>query len=338
MAAETLEGGEQAKEALGEELFQAVENLFKDTQGGSAEVIQLENTSVIKGKGANNEDQVLLVPATTTTEVEVPGVGVVVTVPANVGLTFEGVQTGEAGVATFLGNQAQEKLQEAQQAIENSGGSEEQSEAVQKLFSSIEKGLNFLTKQGEAKGSTVTKANIINILDNSSTTGSEIKLDLKSSDGSGIAALNLNKVKEGNTVVVEGGDKLLAIGPGAIKVGGNVDASVAGDSRSQTIIGGAGNDTLVGGGGADTLTGGEGNNTFGLTATTQLTITDFDASKDKVMISLPGVTDIDSLKASVANSEFVNGNAVFTLNDGSVITLVGVDPNSITADLFLFDV
>lgn len=67
-------------------------------------------------------------------------------------------------------------------------------------------------------------------------------------------------------------------------VGGDSGGWLTGLGGDDVIIGGAGADTLTSGEGADTLTGGAGADTFVLDGSGVVTITDFDASEDVIMV------------------------------------------------------
>jgi Ca2+-binding RTX toxin-like protein len=92
--------------------------------------------------------------------------------------------------------------------------------------------------------------------------------------------------------------------------GGAANDTLIGGALSDTLTGGAGTDSLTGGGGADSLTGGADADSFVLSAasqsssTTRDTITDLDASADKIDLSV-AVSAFDGLvNASVSAASF----------------------------------
>ncbi|MDR2208204.1 MAG: hypothetical protein LBE22_04440 [Azoarcus sp.] len=157
-----------------------------------------------------------------------------------------------------------------------------------------------------------------------------------SGSGDEVVALAINDAEGG--VVVDGLDKVIVAGNGAVTVIGDTDTSISGDLRDQAITGGDGNDTIFGGAGNDTITGGAGNDTFGFVGGegTTTTITDFSAG-DTFHMEMEGVASWNDLVASVASVDTSGGNFTATFQDGSTITLVGVSPEEITADLFTFN-
>jgi Ca2+-binding RTX toxin-like protein len=125
--------------------------------------------------------------------------------------------------------------------------------------------------------------------------------------------------------ILNGGDgnDLLSGGDNADTLfGGDGNDILIGDKGSDWLDGGAGNDNLMGGAGSDTLVGGAGADTFSFFLGGQNdTIADFQYGTDKLAF---GIKDID-IGAMIANAQYVGGNAVLTLPDGSTVTLLGIN-------------
>ncbi len=104
--------------------------------------------------------------------------------------------------------------------------------------------------------------------------------------------------------------------------GGDGNDILFGDKGADWLDGGAGNDNLFGGAANDTLVGGAGADTFSFFLGGQNdTIVDFQYGTDKLAF---GIKDID-IGAMIANAQYVGGNAVLTLPDGSTVTLLGIN-------------
>lgn len=121
--------------------------------------------------------------------------------------------------------------------------------------------------------------------------------------------------------------------------GGAGNDSMGGGAGDDSLDGGAGDDILEGGTGNDTLTGGLGNDTFVISnGDNSNTIVDFDMSDDDLdgftndQLDLSGLLDAEGNPVSVGDitiSDDGAGNAVITGEDGTIITLLGVDPASL---------
>lgn len=164
----------------------------------------------------------------------------------------------------------------------------------------------------------------------------EILLDASSSTKYDLFALNLAFV-QGNTVVLKAVDAAVLAGPGSIRVDGDVPISVTSDNQAHNVTGGGGNDTLVGTGN-DTLTGGGGKDLFGFAAPGKYTITDFNKAADSFQFELKGITNVDQLKAAVTSVAVAKGAITYNFGPDTSITLVGVSPGSITADMLSFKI
>ena len=213
--------------------------------------------------------------------------------------------------------------------------------AAAQVKDNIEKAISSVVKTTD----TNTVVRVVEVLSDKFDTTSapkEVKVSVSANptDNEVVAVVNANKIRTGDTLVVENIEKVVVVGSGKIKVSETQTAAVtiSGDNRDQEIAGGAGNDTLFGGGGNDTLSGGAGDDTFVVgTGGGNTTIASLD-SGDKIGFNIPGVTNFEELKAAISSVEIDGDNLVATFNNGTKVTLVGVAPENISADLFLFDV
>ena len=329
MAAESLFGGEEAFDNLDDKIADVIDSVLGDTQGSSIEIDDVDGATFAQGEGASDEHQGVLIPTDEATEGTITNGDFVVDVdlPADVGLSFEGFDSlVTEEITDYLTGVLDEALPES---MEDEPG-------VAELKASLEKSLDLLLDGDESD----TDVRVINVLENGfedeDGTGEEIRIT-GTGDDDELVALNINKVKDGNVVVVENLENVIVIGEGAVAVGGSADTALAGDTRDQDLTGGEGNDTLIGGGGNDTLTGGEGEDIFGVSGPGNLTITDFNVAEDQLLFELDGVDSFTNLMDIVESAEVVDGNAVYTFVDGSSVTLVGVDPDDVGSDLFLFN-
>lgn len=325
MAADSIVGGAAVLEDLGPALAGLIEGVLFDTQAGSITTTTLGAATVVSGSGANNEAQGVLLPASTGVSGTLTN-GVFsanVDLPAQVGLTFEGLNNVVSGAAvqSYL-----DSVVDANVPPTDAGAA---------LGASLKSAIAAVI--GGSTPNAVVR--VMSILDNApgSAPGTEIVVSGSGTNGDEVLAVNMSPVKGGKTLVVENIESVIVVGKGTVAVGDSNDTKLAGDLRDQMLIGGGGSDTLMGGGGADTLTGGAGDNTFVISGHGHLTITDFKHS-DKIVFQVPGITNIAELREALAKTEFIDGNVIATFDDGSVVTLVGVDPNSLTTDLFAFNV
>ena len=105
------------------------------------------------------------------------------------------------------------------------------------------------------------------------------------------------------------------------------------------MFGDNGNDTLVGGRGNDLLYGGEGNDTFVFQrGDGRDLVLDFQSgagSDDVIQLDAAAFADFNALMQSGAVSNTQIGTEI-EYGDGSSITLVGVNKNTLTVDDFRF--
>jgi Ca2+-binding RTX toxin-like protein len=313
MAADSLFGPVAGYEALPDSTKDAIGSFLHDTQDGDVDINEVTGGTVVSGLGANNEVQSVIIADDSGDPIAVTSGGFSATIEVASPLTVITVEgpDGEQGSSDdyFRG------------VVDSVVGSTAPGAA--ELNDSLNQAIDIVANEG-----TIVK--IIQIIGDGETT-------ITGNDsGDEVVALNLNKATGG--VVVEGLDKVIVVGSGEVTIVGDTDTVIAGDLRDQNITGGDGNDTIVGGAGDDTITGGAGDDTFGFVggAGTHTVITDFGAG-DAFLIDMDGVSDVASLREAVVTVDTSGGDFTATFADGSSITLVGVSPDEITADLFTFN-
>lgn len=158
----------------------------------------------------------------------------------------------------------------------------------------------------------------------------------------------------------ESGSDIIRGGNGnGILIGGDGNDDIDGQEGTEKLFGGAGDDILraggskpvkfAGAGGSktllqgdfDRLTGESGKDTFGFYGYGSFEITDFTIGQDRLFFDSQ-VLGIDSVPELLSYITKVtdNGNSGFTaefLNGAAFIELVGVNVNSITADMIIFN-
>lgn len=145
--------------------------------------------------------------------------------------------------------------------------------------------------------------------------------------------------------VIEGGDgnDLLLGGEGNDTLeGDNGNDDLDGQLGTDILEGGAGNDILRAGYGHDVLTGGADSDTFGFYALGSFHVTDFKISEgDRLFFdsNTLGIHRVDQLLTYITAIDD-KGDAGFTVEfvgGAATIELIGVNVNSITADMIVFD-
>ncbi len=164
----------------------------------------------------------------------------------------------------------------------------------------------------------------------------DILLDAGTSTGSQLFVINLGSIS-GRTLVLQNVEGAVLAGPGTVRVEGSTPIRITTDLQAQNVTGGAGNDTLVGTGN-DTLTGGSGSDIFGFSGAGKYTVTDFNKAADSFAFNLPGVTNLDQLKAQLTSITKVGNATTYNLGADTSITLVGVSATDLTASMFKFTV
>lgn len=149
-----------------------------------------------------------------------------------------------------------------------------------------------------------------------------------------------------------GNDTITGGAGNGILNGGDGDDIIDGQEGTERLFGGNGNDILLAGGSVpvslvapgagdfDRLNGGAGNDTFGFYGVGNFEIADFTIGEDRLFFDSAklGITQVSELLPHITN--FVDkGDDGFTaefLGGAAYIELVGVNLNSITADMIVF--
>ncbi len=156
----------------------------------------------------------------------------------------------------------------------------------------------------------------------------------------------------------QGGNDILREGLGnGILNGGDGNDDLDGGPGTEKLFGGAGNDILRAGGSIpantpvppgqpsgdyDRLNGGSGEDTFGFYGVGTFEIADFTLGEDRLFFdsSTLGINDVGTLVSYITKitpPTAINGYVVEFVGGAATIELIGVDPNSITADMIFFN-
>ena len=139
----------------------------------------------------------------------------------------------------------------------------------------------------------------------------------------------------------EGGNDVLKGGDGnGILEGGDGNDDLDGQQGTEKLFGGDGNDILRAGDGYDRLNGGTGNDTFGFYGAGHFEIADFKVDEDRLFFDseILGIHSFSEL-VSYITGVTDNGDSGFTVEfvgGAATIELVGVNINSITADMIVY--
>ena len=139
----------------------------------------------------------------------------------------------------------------------------------------------------------------------------------------------------------EGGNDVLKGGDGnGILEGGDGNDDLDGQQGTEKLFGGDGNDILRAGDGYDRLNGGTGNDTFGFYGAGHFEIADFTVGEDRLFFDseILGIHSFSELVSYITDVTD-NGDSGFTvefIGGAATIELVGVNINSITADMIVF--
>ncbi|SFE17569.1 hemolysin expression modulating protein [Nitrosomonas sp. Nm166] len=147
-----------------------------------------------------------------------------------------------------------------------------------------------------------------------------------------------------------GGNDILREGLGnGILNGGDGNDDLDGGPGTEKLFGGNGDDILRAGGSApqpgqvgdyDRLNGGPGNDTFGFYGVGHFQIADFTLGEDRLFFdsTILGINQVDQLVSYITGFED-NEDSGFTAHFGPTasIELVGVNLDSITADMIIFN-
>jgi len=137
--------------------------------------------------------------------------------------------------------------------------------------------------------------------------------------------------------IIRGGD-----GNGILR-GGDGDDDLDGQAGTERLFGDNGDDILRAGGSSDDrdqLNGGAGNDTFGFYGTGQFRIADFTLGEDRLFFDseILGINSVPELFSFITNIDDGgdDGFTVVFLDGAASIDFVGVNVNSITADMIVF--
>lgn len=123
--------------------------------------------------------------------------------------------------------------------------------------------------------------------------------------------------------------------------GGSGNDDLDGQTGTDKLLGEDGNDILRVGDGYDRLNGGDGNDTFGFYGAGHFEIADFVVGQDRLFFDseILGIHSFPEL-VSYITDVIDNGDSGFTavfIGGAATIELVGVNVNSITTDMIVFD-
>lgn len=333
MASDSLFGGTDTT-GLSASTKGILDGVLADTQGSTIQTTKVGSATFVQGLGANNEAQGALVGTNAPTTGTLTNGNFVanVNLPANVGLTIEGLskQASNTDVTSYLKGVIDK-------AIPAQTSTPSQNQYHDQLVSN----LNTLLKTGTSLN-TNNVVRVVNVTDDSAknTSGSsDIHLNASTqANTNDVLAINMFGVNKNNTLVLTGVDKALVVGAGSVKVDGSTPTALMGDSNNQLLVGGAGADTIYGGGGSDTLTGGSSADTFGFNSAGRYTVSDFSGKTgDAITFNIPGITSLNQLAPFVTSIDTSKaGQTTYNFAGGNAITLVGVSPADITAGMVKF--
>jgi len=325
--ADSITGGIDSNATLSQTTQDILNAVINDITGTDTvvSVVSVDGTQVVSGIDANDNYQGVIVestaPVTGTVIIGTSNNDVIL--PAHVGLTSQGLATAvTADVAnTYL-------LDLIAAALPSTSTNPDVIELRQSLTTAVNQILS-------ANPNTTSAVNVINVIDSTTVGSAPQNIVINSNNASDILAINMSGVRDGNILVLGDVSSAVIVGSGTVQVSGTTPAIVIGDSSNQMITGGTGSDTLVGGGGSDTLVGGTGNNTFGFNAAGEYTVRNLGAG-DSIQFNIHGVDNFAKLATLVTGSTTENGNITYTFVGGSTITLVGITPDQVTANLIHF--
>lgn len=255
-------------------------------------------------------------------------VNITLALPAGVGFGFEGLRSAVPAtqVDSYLSNLVNSALP-----------SSLTDPASVALRSSLLAGIDQILGNIGGTGDVVVR--VVQLFNNSSSGFSaaddEVVFDASGSTSKEIMAFT--NLPAGKTLVLKGVEGALIVGDGSVRLDGSTGASISGDTGNQRITGGTGNDTLVGGGGNDTLVGGQGNDVFGFNALGRYVVNDF-SSGDKIAFNVPGISNLDQLARLVTGVTVSSTAVTYEFGPNASVTLVGVSPTQLTADMIKFTI
>lgn len=330
MAADSLIGGETGiTDSLSPSTKDILTGFLEDIPNGV--LTRVGGAAVVQGPGSDPTTHAGVLVESNAGVVGTLGTGTgifdaSINLPANVGLTFQGpgsvVTSAEANTYLLGLISAALPSTSTNPAVIAERAALENAVAIIQGRSSSDSVVRFFNVTDSTEAGTA--AQDITITSDQTSTQHEI------------LAINMSDVHAGNTLVLGDVRSSVIVGAGSVRVSGTVPSMVIGDTSNQLITGGSGGtDTLVGGGGSDTLVGGTSADTFGFNAAGEYRVEKMGAG-DLLGFSIPGISNINQLADLVTNVAVVNGDTTYTFVGDSTITLVGITPDQVTANLLHF--
>lgn len=346
-----------AADTLNGSILTQLDKILTDSISSTTKIQSAGNNSfVVVSSGGNNDVNVVITPPTTQSAGRVnEGEGKVLefVLPANTGLVQKSTQTEttqaavdyvESVIAKYIPdtpNLPQSVIDQRDALIEALA------EAVQQLQAAGGTGLKLTIRNIDFFGlqqstSLQDGQQAFTILDSDGTFqgidslvgANDVLLDASGSTSQQLFVINLSGLGTKTLALANVDAAVLAAG-GTVKVEGATPIRITSDNSAQNISGGGGNDTLIGTG-ADTMTGGAGNDVFGFSGAGKYTVTDFNKAGDMLSFDIPGVSNIDQLKAKVTSVVKTATSITYNLGPDTSITLVGVSASDLTASMIKF--
>lgn len=308
--------------------------------GGGTLFFGTNNSTVVGGTGADTVfsggSSVLLGNATSpvTATFDSGGMTLQISLPANISTAVEGLTT------PVTGTQAQSYLHAQLDAVLPAASTDT---AAQSLRTQLLNYIDAYTQYANSTGQQV-KVKIVTFADTTGSNAPRAASDINftaenSSSTTDVFTFLMSDIQAGKTLVINNVEKAIAVGNGNITVGDSTSTDIRGDHMAQQITGGSGNDTLVGGGGNDTLVGGGGADTFGFNGLGNYVVTDFNVATDKLAFDVSGIHSFTDLAPLVTKLEARGSDTYVEFAHGAAsITLVGVSPAQITAEMIKFTI
>ncbi len=166
--------------------------------------------------------------------------------------------------------------------------------------------------------------------------GEKVVIDASPSQTSEVVAVALQSTVADKVVELKGVESAVVLNDGAVQV--SDEATVVAGLGNQQIIGSTGADTLVGGGGNDTLVGGGGGDVFGFAGIGHYVI-EGTSALSQFAFKFEGINSLADLLQYLTEVKVEENKTTYVFVDGAAsITLVGVKPEDITAEMVKFDI
>ncbi len=360
MAVESQLG--EAAETLSTTVLDQLAKFLSDSNATTTTTQDAGNGStVIVSSGGNADVNIVITPPTSQIAGNVSegeGVSLDFVLPAETGFVQKSAQTEGTSAAQeyiasvidkYIGVSTAEEVEDLPQDVQDQR--EALIEAVADALALLQEsgfGAKLTIRNIDFFGSSSSKAALLDdqqgftILDSdgsfqgidSLVGANDVLLDAGGSTSQQLFVINLGGLGD-RSLVLANIDAAVLSATGTVKVEGNAPIRITSDASAQNISGGGGNDTLVGTG-ADTLTGGAGNDVFGFSGRGKYTITDFAKAGDTVGFDIPGLTNINQLKANVTSVVKTDTSITYNFGPDASITLVGVSASDLTAGMIKF--